>query len=171
MRKYLVLALAVLLVFGLGSVALAVNTAEQEVTITVNEIMEIAVSDNPGALIIDTATAGAPPTADLDDSTYALYTSVVSTDETRTITAAIDAIPAGLELKLEAAPPTDCGTTAGAVALTTTAASIIENIGSCATGTETGANLTYTLSVTDVTKLVADTTNVTVTLTLTDAAA
>lgn len=183
MRKYLVLSLAVVLVFGLGSVALAqdTDTATQTVTITVDEIVEIAVTPDTLTLTISTATAGAPPDDDTDDSTYAQYTSVVSEGETRTIDAAITAgtIPTGLELKLEAATPTGGEGTVGSgvadgVTFTgsTGGGSIIENIGSCATGTGTnvGAQLTYTLSVADFASLVAGTTDVTVTFTLTDAA-
>lgn len=177
MRKYLVLALAVVLVFGLGSVALAAeDTATQTVTITVDEIAVIDVTGNPGTLEITAPEAGgADPEGDTDNTTYAQYTSVVEIG-TRTITAAIDAIPDGLELKLEAVTPTGGEGTVGngvegGITLGTIAGDIITGIGSCATGTEAtnGANLTYTLNITDLASLVADTTDVTVTLTLTDA--
>ncbi len=55
--------------------------------------------------------------------------------------------------------------------MTSTAADIVEGIGSCATGTgaTNGAQLTYVLSINTMTSLVAsDNHTVTVTLTLTD---
>ncbi len=177
MKKYLVLSLAVVLIFGLGSVAWAASSDTQTVTITVDEIAAIDVTADTLTLTISTVTtAGAPPDDATDSSAYALYTSVVETG-TRTIDAAITTgtILAGLQLKLVATPPENCGSavTGGVTfdADNTAGGSIITGIGSCATGTTDGAQLTYTLSVTDFASLVVGTTDVTVTFTLTDAAA
>ncbi|MDI3543420.1 MAG: hypothetical protein PWP57_1025 [Candidatus Atribacteria bacterium] len=164
MRKYLVLSLAVLLVFGLGTVALAANTATQTVTYQVDAINEISVSGDPSALTVSTATAGSEPDAVTDNST----TYAITTNETsKKITGAIDtAMPTGLTLEVNLAAPTAGGTSAGDVALSATAADLVTGIAQIA---ESGLGITYTLSATVAAGVVTSATK-TVTLTLTDAA-
>jgi len=170
--------LAVGLLFGIAGPAFAADTATQTVQMNVNDICVIDVTGNPAALTIAApATGGQTPADASNNTTYAQYTSVVSGATARTVTAAwggSDAAPAGTSLALEVTALTaGCGTVVGGgITVSAVAQNIITAIGSCATGTggTDGGQLTYTLSVSDVTALDAsDDQSVTVTLTLTDA--
>jgi hypothetical protein len=164
--------------FLTAGVTLAADTATQTVQLNVDDICLIDVTGDPPALAITAPAAGGqPPQGDSDNSTYAQYTSVVCSGTARAVTAnwgAADAAPAGTQLSLEVTSLTaGCGSiVAGGVNMSSTAQNIVTGVGSCATGVGAtdGAQLTYTLSVTDVTQLDAcDDQTVTVTLTLTDA--
>ena len=166
----------VLVTIGLAAWAVT-DTATQTFNVDVNSIAVIDVTAPPVDLAITAPlTGGADPVSASDSTTYAQYTSTVSS-KTRKITAEISAgsLPGGTTLNLEATgtPGTNEGTyVGGGVDLTGVAGNIITGIGSCATGTAgtDGAQLTYTLSITGgvVTGLVADEGNpITVTLTLT----
>ena len=181
MRKLAIVFLTAALLLGLAGVETvfsATDDASHDVTMQVVEIAVMGLNNaNTITLTIDTAPSGGASAQDDTDSSKLLqYTSLVAGFTQRSITAqwgGTDAAPAGTQLNLEATSvPTNCGTAAGAVTLSSTAKPIITGIASCATGVGTnGSELTYTLSVLDFTQLVAgDTTNVTITFTLTDAA-
>ncbi|CAI07689.1 hypothetical protein ebA2787 [Aromatoleum aromaticum EbN1] len=135
------LALATLLA-GAAGVAFAADTATQSATYEVQPINELSVSGNPGALVINAATAGSAPNQVSDaTSSYAITTN----ESTRRITAAIDtAMPAGVTLKVSLAAPTGA-TSAGAVTLGTVATDVVTGI---STLNESGKVITYTLDAT-----------------------
>ena len=165
----------VLVTIGLAAWAVT-DTATQTFNVDVNSIAVIDVTAPPVDLAITAPlTGGADPVSASDSTTYAQYTSTVSS-KTRKITAEISAgsLPGGTTLNLEATgiPGANEGTYVGGGVDLIGVKDIITGIGSCATGTldTDGAQLTYTLSITDgiVTDLVADEGNpITVTLTLT----
>jgi hypothetical protein len=157
-RIALVSGLAVLLTFGS---ALAANTDNQTVTLQVSAINEIAVSGDPGALVVSTATAGAEPDTATDNSTdYDITTN----ESNKRITGVLDsAVPANTELYIFLAAPTG-GTSAGDVQLTTTAADLVTGISTLA---ESNHTITYKYYASIAAGIVASTTR-TVTLTLTD---
>ena len=168
-------------VIGLGLVGLmfAASTATQTVTMQVNAICVLAVTGNPSTLTVTApATGGQAPSNGSNTSTYAQYTSTVASGTTRKITAkweSGDAAPAGCALKLTATPSggTNQGTSAGQITVTSTAQDVVTTIRSCVTGTggSDGAQLSYSLEVSDATALVAsESKSATVSLTLTDAA-
>jgi len=168
-------------VIGLGLVGLmfAASTATQTVTMQVNAICVLAVTGNPSTLTVTApATGGQAPSNGSNTATYAQYTSTVASGTTRKITAkweSGDAAPAGCALKLTATPSggTNQGTSAGQITVTSTAQDVVTTIRSCVTGTggSNGAQLSYSLEVSDATALVAsESKSATVSLTLTDAA-
>jgi hypothetical protein len=176
--KALSVLLCAVFCFTVVGAALAADTATQTVQLNVDDICVIDVTGDPAALTIAAPAVGGQTPADAtDNSTYAQYTSVVCGAAVRALTAnwgAGDAAPSGCELALEVTSLTaGCGSAvAGGITMTGTAQNIVGSIGSCATGTggTDGAQLTYTLSVTDMTQLDdCDDQTVTITLTLTDA--
>lgn len=141
--------------------ALAANTANQTVTIQVGSVNEIAVSGNPGALTVSTATAGSQPDAATDNSTsYNITTNGTG----KKITGALNsAMPAGTTLSVSLAAPAG-GSSSGAVSLTTSTQNLVTGVSQVASS---GHAITYILSATVAAGEVASTTR-TVTLTLTD---
>ena len=174
------IALAVLaLGFAVAGLAGAASTATQSLTMQVGTIGVISTTGNPSTLTVAApASGGATPTSGTSTTTYAQYTSTVPSGQTRKITVAwgaSDAAPAGCALRLTATPNggTNQGASAGTVTMSSTAQDLVTTIKSCATGTgsTSGAQLSYSLDVTDATALIAAATKTaTVTLTLTDAA-
>ncbi|MGD9401605.1 MAG: hypothetical protein PVF95_04980 [bacterium] len=154
------LAAGVLVLLALGS-ALAANTDNQTVTLQVTAINEIAVSGDPAALIVNTATAGAQPDTATDNSTdYDITTN----ESNKRITGAVDvAVPANTELYIFLVAPTGAAS-AGDVQLTTTAADLVTGITTLA---ESNNTITYKYYASIAAGIVASTTR-TVTLTLTD---
>ena len=154
---------------------MAGNTDNHDVTLQVNSIAEIAVTTDVSLTVTAPTTPGAIPQDDTDNSAYLQYTSTVPSSQTRNITAAwegSDSAPAGTQLKLQASPQSGKGTGAGEIVVSSSAQNIVTAISSCYTGTggSDGAQLTYTLEVTDATALVASASEtVTVTFTMTDA--
>jgi hypothetical protein len=154
------LAVCVLVLLVAGS-AFAANTDNQIVTLQVAAINEIAVSGDPGALIVNTATAGAEPDTATDNSTdYGITTN----ESNKRITGVVDAaVPANTELYIFLVAPTG-GTSTGDVQLTTSAADLVTGISTLA---ETNNTITYKYYASVAAGVVASTTR-TVTLTLTD---
>jgi len=147
---------------GLFSTAVhGADSDTQTVTYEVQAINEIAVSGDPGALIVSTATAGSEP----DEVTDATTTYDITTNGTgKKITGAIDtAMPANTTLKINLAAPTG-GTSAGDVALTVVAADLVTGITTLA---ETAKTITYKFSATVAAGVVASASK-TVTLTIAD---
>ena len=158
--KKLVLFIAVgSIIFACGN-AFA-QTATQTVTFQVTAIDEISVSGDPGALIVNSATAGSQPTAATDATTsYSLTTN----GSGKKITGDIDsAMPANTTLAVTLTAPTG-GTSAGQVTLTATAADLVTGISTLA---ESGITISYNFSATTAAGVVASDTR-TATLTLTD---
>ena len=144
--------------------SIAATTANQTVTFDVQAVNEIAVSGNPVAMTVSTATAGANP----DDVTDSSTTYSISTNQsTKKITGQITTggnMPANVTLEVSLAAPTG-GASAGYVTLNSTAAAdLVTAISSLAEGSKT---ITYRLSATVNAGAVASDTRV-VTLTLSD---
>jgi len=177
MRKMKMIVLGIALVLCWSGLMIAADTATQTFSLSVLDICVIGVTGNPGNLEVQApASGGETPDNPFDDSTYAVYTSVVGSGQARQITAewgATDSAPSGTSLKLEVTELAGVneGSAAAEITMSDTPQSIITGIGSCATGTGIGgAKLKYTLSVDDVTQLVAGSSeSVTITLTLADA--
>jgi hypothetical protein len=156
----ILLGVGVLLLLAVGS-ASAADTDNQTVTLQVTAINELAVSGDPAALIVSTATAGAEPDTATDNSTdYDITTN----ESNKKITGVLDvAAPASTELYVFLVAPTG-GTSAGDVQLTTSAADLVTGISTLA---ESNRTITYKFYASIAAGIVASTTR-TVTLTLTD---
>lgn len=156
LRATLALSLAL---FGLASGADA-QSSTQSVSIQVDTVNVISVSGNPGALVVNSATAGSQP----DDATDASTSWAVTTNLTsQKLTASVGTtMPSGVTLSLNATAPTG-GTGAGDVALSTTDQDVVTSI---STLNESGLGLSYTLSATPSAGVVAQQSK-TVTLTIT----
>lgn len=164
MLKSLLIGMAVLgFVLGISILAMADNIATQLVGYEVTAINEIEVSGDPGALVVNTATAGSEPIAATDNTTTWDITTNGGTDAKK-LTGAIDTdMPANTTLEINLTAPTGA-TSPGDVTLSTTAASLVTSIDSVA---ESLLSITYTLSAT-VAAGVVTAASKTVTLTLTD---
>ncbi|MBM3293482.1 MAG: hypothetical protein FJY82_03040 [Candidatus Aminicenantes bacterium] len=176
MKALKTLALGTFAALGLIGLVFGATTVNQTVTMQISQICLVGVSGNPAALNVTApATAGDQPSNPSDNATYARYTSVIPSGQTRKLQVnwgGSDAAPAGCSLKLTAAPQSGKGTTAGQKTVSATAQDIVTGIGSCATGTggTDGAQLTYVLSIDDFASLIQTaSTQATITLTLTDA--
>lgn len=116
--------------------------ATATVTYEVREINEISVSGDPGALIVDRAQAGAPPTTAVDEGTS---WSVTTNGSGKKITASLDAaLPPGLTLSVSLAAP-DGATTAGHVSLSPSAQDLVTQLSGVQAD---GLLVTYTLAAT-----------------------
>jgi hypothetical protein len=177
MKKVKMIVVGIALVLCWAGLMIAADTATQTFSLSVLDICVIGVTGNPNNLVVQAPSSGGEtPDSPFDDSTYALYTSIVGSGQARQITAewgATDSAPSGTSLRLEVTEIAGVneGSAAGEITMTDSPQPIITGIGSCATGTGIGgAKLKYTLSVDDVTQLVASSSEtVTITLTLSDA--
>lgn len=137
----------------------AATTATATVTYTIGSIIAISVSGNPGTLTVNSATAGSNPTSATDATTTYAVTSNIATQR---VTGAIaTAMPTGTTLSVNLAAPSG-GTSAGTVALTTTAQNLVTGISNIAAA---GNVITYTLAATVAAATVTNATN-TVTYTI-----
>ena len=177
MTRFLILtAVALLLING---VALA--QTDQDSHIVTMEVSSIAVLNVTGGNITLTiaapGTGGQVPPDDTDSTCYLQYTATVPSGQTRSLTVAwagSDSAPAGCSLNVTATPSGGAneGSTSGLRTISDSAQNVVSSIGSCFTGTgaTAGANLAYSLTVTDAASLVAgESTSATVTYTLADA--
>lgn len=137
----------------------AATTATATVTYTIGSIIAISVSGNPGTLTVNSATAGSNPTSATDATTTYAVTSNVATQ--RVTGAVATAMPTGTTLSVNLAAPAG-GTSAGTVALTTTAQSLVTGISNVASASNV---ITYTLAATVAAATVTNATN-TVTYTI-----
>ncbi|MCJ7682247.1 MAG: hypothetical protein MUP70_16090 [Candidatus Aminicenantes bacterium] len=175
--KYQKTAIVFFVLALIGGPIAADSTATQNFSLSVMEVCVLGVTSNPTELVIQAPSEGGETPDDVfDDSTYAVYTSIVGNAQTRNITAQwgnSDAAPAGCSLRLEVTEigGGNRGSAASEITMSSTPGTIISSIGSCATGTgSSGAKLKYTLSVDTLSSLVAgDQKDVTITLTMTDA--
>ena len=103
----------------------------------------LSISGNPAAMSITTATAGSNPDSATDNSTTCNMTTLTVV---RKVTGKINTnMPTGLTLRVQIAAPTGA-TSAGSVAMTTTAANLITAIPKSTTATN--LEITYTLAAT-----------------------
>ncbi|MBL7050513.1 MAG: hypothetical protein ISR96_13445, partial [Nitrospira sp.] len=128
----------------MAGAALAANTATQTVTFQVTAINEMAVSGNPAAMIINSATAGSAPTAVTDSTTtYDITTNETAKKITGQITTGGN-MPSGVTLETNLTAPTG-GSSAGYTSLSTTAADLVTSIDTLA---ESSKVISYRLSAT-----------------------
>ncbi|UCB52267.1 MAG: hypothetical protein JSV10_09830 [Candidatus Zixiibacteriota bacterium] len=164
MLKNLLIGMAVLgFVLGTSILAMSDNIATQSVSYEVSAINEIEVSGDPGALVVNTATAGSEPNAATDATTTWDITTNGGTDAKKLTGATDTDMPANTTLEINLTAPTGA-TSPGDVTLSATAADLVTLIDSVA---ESGLSITYTLSAT-VAAGVVTAASKTVTLTLTD---
>jgi hypothetical protein len=138
MNMYVKTAIAATLGFGLSFSVLA---EDQNVGVEVTAINEIAVSGNPGNLVINSATAGQQPDDASDDSTtYDITTNEIN----KKITAELEAdMPPNTSLKVTLGAPT--GATSSQKTLTQAAQDVVTGISTLA---ETGLSIGYVMSAT-----------------------
>lgn len=154
---------AVILTAGILTVSPSVfagDSATQTVTFAVSAINELAVSGNPGALTVATATAGQAPDAVTDATTsYAITTN----EEGRKITGAINSdMPTGVTLAIALQAPTGASSL-GLRPLSSTATDLVTGISLL---NDAAKGITYQLSATSAAGVVPSATK-TVTLTIT----
>ena len=144
--------------------ATAQNSANQNVTIQVSAISKLAVSGDPGALIITAGAAGTDALTPVSDASTD-YSITHNSNSSLKITAGIDAALSN-GYKLEIALVSAKGTTAGTVDISnaTTAVDVVTAI---AKGADANKGITYTFSADASAGELASTTKV-VTLTLTN---
>ena len=177
MRKLKTLVLTSAFMLLLGSVVLIADSDAHTVTMTVDSIAVLSLTGGNVTLTVEApAQGGQTPSSVSSNTNYLQYTSTVPSAQARALTVAwgaSDAAPGGCSLKIQATPTGGSeGSTAGQVTITNSAQNVVTSVGSCATGTggSDGAQLTYTLSVDDMSSLVAgESKQATVTYTLTDA--
>jgi len=160
-RKIQIFALTVVLVLCGSMAVFAADNVGQTVTFQVAAINEIAISGNPGAMIINTATAGLEP----DAVTNALTTYSITTNGTsKKITGVLDsAMPANVVLQVTMAAPT-WATSISEATLTGSAVDVVTGITQSVAAAKI---ITYKLSATVLAGVVASSTRV-VTLTVTN---
>jgi hypothetical protein len=125
------LPITILVILGVIGFAMAADTDDHQVTVTVNAINEIAVTGGDIVLTINSATAGSDPDSENDATTGLLWT----TNETgKKITVETDNAAQNFTLKVVATGVTG-GTAAAEVTLTTTPTNyvtgIAETLGGC----------------------------------------
>lgn len=120
-------------------------TSNQELTMGIPEVLLINAVDasgNTGAVSLEltTTTAGTGISGGTGTS-YVQLSSIVTSSQTRVMTASVTGVPAGTALALTTAIPSNAnfagtvGTGTSSVELSGTAANIVTGIGSCYTGT------------------------------------
>ncbi len=160
-RSGLIALVTMILAFGLASfIMAATDIATHDIQITINEIalMRVLTNAQIAFSVGSPATEGDEPviTGTPNNTKYLQYTSIVNASDRRTITAETsEDIPSGLILKLTASTPStgkgDKGSSSGEKTLSSSAQTIISDIGSCYTGIgdSSGSNLSYTLEIDD----------------------
>lgn len=140
------------------------QTATQVVTFQVTGVNKISVSGNPATLTINTATAG----GDLDPATDASTTYSITTNQSnQKITGQITAGTVPTDVTLAAALASTIGTSAGAKTLTAAAVDLVTGISK---SKASGQTITYSLSAALTAAVMASSSNVTVTFTVTQGA-
>jgi hypothetical protein len=146
MKLHTMMTLATITVAAFAPAAAA---QDQSVAIEVQAINQLSFTGSP-SLVISSGTAGSAPTSATASVTYAVTTNEVD----RKITAQIDQTPpSGLTLSASLAAPSG-GTSAGAVALSTSPQDMVTGI---STLNASGLSLTYTLAATAAAGVVAPT--------------
>ena len=187
MKKLSVIIAAVLFSFGVANAQTDRNEASHGVYITIPTVAIIDIEGPEGESLTINLTPsydGLEAGAAVDFSTatnsdlWLNYTSIVGSQQTRSITAAITGdLPSGVTLKVVAGAAASTGNGAkgspeSIISLSSTAAPLISGIGSAYTGNgpSNGHQLTYSLEMADESyaSLVADSYSVTVTYTITE---
>lgn len=140
--KALLIQLLVVLGLLIVTKAEAATTATSTVTYTIGSINAISVSGNPGTLTINSATAGSSPVAATDATTT--YSVTTNNTPIKVYGQVATAMPSGTTLTITLVSPSG-GTSAGAVAMTTSQAALVTGIGNIAASSLT---ITYSLTAT-----------------------
>ncbi len=157
--KKLIVGTAVLgVVLGLTGLAMAANTADHTVTVTVEAINEAAITGGDLILTINSATAGSEPDDAVDNTTCDL--AWTTNEATKKITVETDLVAPTFALKALAQNVTG-GTAAIEVTLSTTATNFVTGVDK----TTGGCDLQYTASATAAQGIGSDIHKVTYTLT------
>jgi len=139
MKKLFAVLVVGLFVF-VSSQAMAGNTAQQTVSFQITAINEIAVSGNPGQLVVSTSNAGEDPDPATDATTS--Y-SVTTNGEFKKVVGKIDsAMPSNTKLEVELVAPTG-GSSQGYVELAETDQNLATGISKLS---ESGKTITYKFS-------------------------
>lgn len=143
--RNLILRAALVLPFALlGLVASAdAQTATQSVTVEVDSVNVISVSNDPGTLTINSATAGSSLDGATDNSTTWSVTTNLSSQ--KLVASVGTTMPTGVTLNLAAGAPTGGSEVAGGADLTTSDQDLVTGISNL---NESGLTLTYTASAT-----------------------
>lgn len=156
MRKFVTICgvIAILAAMSFGAVAQSsTNTSNHTLTMGIPEVCLLGTGASAISLQLTTTTAGNQISGGTGTG-YAQVASIVSTSETRTITASVTGVPAGTSLAVSTTPPS--GGNAGGVLGTGTsnislvnsapAVTLVTGIGSCYTGSAStdGYTLDYT---------------------------
>ena len=166
MKKSIAILAVAILSLVLVQSTFAQATANQTVSLAVSAVYKIAVSGNPGAMTINTGTAGTNALTSVSDasSNYSITQNVAGTVK---ITANLDAaMAAGYTLQLGLASVK--GTSAGLVDISaTTPGSAVNVVSNIAMGADAAQTITYTFGANADAGTLASTNKV-VTLTLTN---
>ncbi len=137
--KFVVLASTVL-TLGFAWIAVAANSANHQITVTVNSINELAITGGNKTLTISTATAGSNPNAATNAECTMAWT---TNDTTKKITVVTSLASPKFTLKVTATGVTG-GTAAPQVTLSTTAQNFVTGVAT----TTGGCTLSYVASAT-----------------------
>ena len=139
MKTLIKILMLVALVAGLATLAIATtDTATSTVTITFNEISQLAVSGPPGTLtIVAPVVAGALPADQTDATTTMAWTSNVDNGKTRKITGNIASLFSGIDLYATVTAGSGKGTSAGEKKLIVSDTDFVTGISNCNTSAET----------------------------------
>lgn len=153
----MVVALGSVFSIGIGAVRAQAQTATQTVTFSVVPMSRAAVSAFAGPIVVSTASAGAPTSASMGGSSYA-----IATNETnQKISAALDApMPSGVSLAVSLAAPAGAAST-GSMTLGTAAADVVTGISAVSA---TSLPIVYKLSASSTAVVAAGTRTVTFTI-------
>ena len=144
--------------FGTHVMGQTTQTSIQNLTLGMPEVLLVSASSTPVSLVLTTNIAGnAVAQSASNNSARLLISSVILVDQTRKLTAKVNAVPDGTTLTLQAQTPSTNftgtpGVYADAQTLSTTGeATIITAIGSCYSGTTVGDGyvLNYTWGLND----------------------
>jgi hypothetical protein len=166
MKKSIAILAVAILSLVLVQSTFAQATANQTVSLTVSAVYKIAVSGNPGAMTINTGTAGTNALTSVTDAStnYSITQNFASTVK---VTANLDAaMPAGYTLQMGLASTK--GTSAGLVDISaTTPGAAVNVVSNIALGADASQAITYSFGANASAGTLASTNKV-VTLTLTN---
>ncbi len=130
------------------------TTATATITYSVESIDTIAISGNPGPLVVNTATAGSDPSTAIDNSTTF---AVTTNNDSRNITCAVSSsMPTGVSLGINMDAPTGA-TSMGYIDMTTTPVIVVSGISNVA---QASLGISYILEATVNAAQVSSATNI-----------
>jgi len=143
MKRLIAVCLAVVLVLGLGGVAVVANSDSHTVTVQVNAINELAIEGGNFTLTINSATAGSQPDPATDSTTCDVLWTTNEASKKITVATSVASPPPNFTLKV-VAQNVNGGTAASEVTLSDTAQDFVTAVGT----TIGNCDLAYTASAT-----------------------